>query len=377
MDRRHSWSLLTFFTVISLSVLLAFAGCGIYGSEKPEETPVKPPPVRRPDFVDDESDVVVKPTETIEGSINWSKGFIQARGYGRPPGDETDEEAKRLLALRAAKAEAYSNLAEITAGVKVTSDTTVRDMTLENYDINLKVEAVIKGAKELDAAYDVENKSAIVRLGIYLERLAKDIPGEGLPPGREPEVNKWGFNQNTTLYRIIGNNEELKKSIEASKNLEELKEELKDEFRESATRDERLLETIEKLNQEIENLSKIGERVESLLDNYTGLVIVAPGMDIEEIMYSEIYYEDGDEQKLLYGPNDGRGKTEGNLVYFYRNLTDASRDELVRDNPYKVIAIGIGRDNSSILISAEDAELVEKINKATNILAERRVAIVK
>ena len=89
---------------------------------------------------------------------DWSSQMITVTGSGVPPAGARGGQA-RLLARRAAQADAYRQLAEIVKGVQVDAETTVEMAALKSDTVNLRVEAVIKGAQIVD-----EN---ITRDGVY------------------------------------------------------------------------------------------------------------------------------------------------------------------------------------------------------------------
>ena len=88
-----------------------------------------------------------------QGSINWSAGFIEAKGIGAPPDKYLGKINARPMALRAAKVDAYRNLLEMTKGVQVDSRTTVKDFAVESDIINTQVEGLVKGAQIVDQQY--------------------------------------------------------------------------------------------------------------------------------------------------------------------------------------------------------------------------------
>jgi hypothetical protein len=88
-----------------------------------------------------------------QGSVNWSAGYIEAVGIGAPPDRSAGKINARPLALRAAKVDALRNLLEITKGVRVDSQTTVKDFTVESDIINTQVEGLVKGAVVVDQQY--------------------------------------------------------------------------------------------------------------------------------------------------------------------------------------------------------------------------------
>ncbi len=69
---------------------------------------------------------------------------------------------KRLLAIRAAKVDAYRNLAEMLYGTRITGMTTVRDAAIESDRFRAYIDAVVRGAQLLaltpkgDGIYEAE-----------------------------------------------------------------------------------------------------------------------------------------------------------------------------------------------------------------------------
>lgn len=84
--------------------------------------------------------------EVGSGRLNWSTGILTVTGSGaaRPGGNPGQQ---RLLAERAAVADAYRKLAEAVNGVQVFSETVVKDFVTESDTIRLSVSAVIRGAR--------------------------------------------------------------------------------------------------------------------------------------------------------------------------------------------------------------------------------------
>jgi hypothetical protein len=81
-----------------------------------------------------------------QGKINWSIGYIEAKGIGAPPDRLVGKPGARPAAIRAAEIIARRNLLEITKGVRIDSTTVVRDFTIESDVINSQVEGFVKGA---------------------------------------------------------------------------------------------------------------------------------------------------------------------------------------------------------------------------------------
>lgn len=92
-----------------------------------------------------------------------SSGSIRARGSGVETNDPNMSPAeKALMAKRAAKLDALRNLAEEVYGVKITSDSYVRDFVLQSDDTRSRVNTFIQGARVVseqkmpDGSYQVE-----------------------------------------------------------------------------------------------------------------------------------------------------------------------------------------------------------------------------
>jgi hypothetical protein len=93
----------------------------------------------------------------------YSSSTIRAKGSGLEPNDPNmPQTEKALLAKRAAKLDALRNLAEQLYGVKITSDSYVRDFVLQSDEIKSKVNTFIQGARVIseeqmpDGSYQVE-----------------------------------------------------------------------------------------------------------------------------------------------------------------------------------------------------------------------------
>ncbi len=81
-----------------------------------------------------------------KGTIDWTDKTISVTGSGAMPDGKSGAQG-RLLAERAAIADAYRQLAEIIHGVRVDSETIVKDFVTESDLIKTNVEGFIKGAR--------------------------------------------------------------------------------------------------------------------------------------------------------------------------------------------------------------------------------------
>jgi len=110
-----------------------------------------------------------------KGKINWSAGYIEAIGMGAPPERYIGKPNARPMALRAAKVDAYRNLLEITKGVQVSSETTVRDFVTESDVIRAQIEGLVKGATVANQEY-LSDGTVEVTLRMPLKSLVAESP---------------------------------------------------------------------------------------------------------------------------------------------------------------------------------------------------------
>ncbi|MBI1883870.1 MAG: LPP20 family lipoprotein [Chlamydiae bacterium] len=99
----------------------------------------------------------------------WALQVVSATGTGIPPEGQTGMEAK-LAAARAAEMDAKRNLAEMVYGVRIDSQTTVKDFTVQNDDIHAQVQTFLAGAQVSEPRY-LEDGSAQVDVQLSLAGL--------------------------------------------------------------------------------------------------------------------------------------------------------------------------------------------------------------
>jgi len=101
------------------------------------------------------------------GTIDWTSGNLKVTGSGAPPSKGSAAQ-KRLMARRAAVADGYRQMAELINGVRVDSETIVKDFVTESDTVKLKVSALIKGAQIGDTRYLSDGSVEVdMRLGMY------------------------------------------------------------------------------------------------------------------------------------------------------------------------------------------------------------------
>jgi len=99
-----------------------------------------------------------KPAETM---------VITARGWGSPPKEYYPEGNRRLMAMRAAKLDAFRSLAERIHGVRIWGGTTVGEMVLEKDQFKVLLDAYVVGAKVLSIMEQKDgNYEAVVEVEV-------------------------------------------------------------------------------------------------------------------------------------------------------------------------------------------------------------------
>ena len=88
-----------------------------------------------------------------DGSINWSRGVIRAKGIGIPPKVVSGDTNARSEALANAEFDAFHKIFEIAKEVRIDGDTVVGNTALLNNAILLKIENMAKNAKVVRKEY--------------------------------------------------------------------------------------------------------------------------------------------------------------------------------------------------------------------------------
>jgi len=113
--------------------------------------------------------------ETSKPQDALLSGAITVKGEGASPQGLFTQAQKRIMALRAAKAVALREAAEILDGVTLTGDTTVLNASASSDVVRTSVEGVIRGAVVLSEEYDPETGAASVVLSVPMGAVAAAI----------------------------------------------------------------------------------------------------------------------------------------------------------------------------------------------------------
>lgn len=267
-----------------------------------------------------------------KGNINWTKGVVQATGIGVPPERFYGKPQARPMALRAAQLDAYRNLLEITQGVRINSETTVKNYVTENDVIMSKVRGLVKGAHIVKQDYmsdgtvevvlemTLKGEFAHIILSKEIERAAPVTPyTPPAPPTHTPTPPAEKPTQEKTPPPV-----------------------------------------------EFKSLSKI----------YTGLIINTKGLNARPAMSPKIIDEDGQE---VYGSAyvSREFAVQQGMSGYAKDIAAAEKNSRVTDTPFIVKGLKTtGPGKSDIVISNADASVLRTVAENLSFLKKCRVMIV-
>ena len=128
-----------------------------------------------------------------EGSVNWTQGVVQGKGIGAPPEKFYGKPNARPMAIRAAKIVALRNILETVNGIRVDSNTVVKDFAVQSDTIRSQVEGMVRGAREVNVEYMSDGTvEVIMEISMYgnfsqilLPPAIMDVPM--VAPGAAPD----------------------------------------------------------------------------------------------------------------------------------------------------------------------------------------------
>lgn len=123
----------------------------------------------------------------MAAGADFERNRVEADGYGLPPAYAASEAQARLLARRAAVADAQRRLAEEISGVQIDAETTVQNMQLASDTVKTRVSALIRGASIVSESYADGAYRVVMALPLY--GTGASLASAVLPPqtsAREP-----------------------------------------------------------------------------------------------------------------------------------------------------------------------------------------------
>ena len=268
------------------------------------------------------------------GRFNWQTGEVTAVGIGAPPANTVNMRQARALARRAAIVVARRNLLEVIKGVRIDSETTVKEYMVTSDAIRTSVSGFLHNSQITDVAYmsdgSVEATVGVnMRGGLATLVTPKTMPFKEIAPTPSPALPL------TSAVRMP-----VPDAVVPAP---------------AATAPESPV-----LAREI----------------YTGLVIDAGGTGARPAMSPKIFDEQGVE---VYGSAlvSREYAIQQGMAGYARDLVKAQTRSRVTDRPFVIKAVSAqGKGMSDLVISNKDADMVRILSASRNFLEECRVMIV-
>ncbi|MBT9543799.1 MAG: LPP20 family lipoprotein [Candidatus Sericytochromatia bacterium] len=262
------------------------------------------------------------------GTIDWTSGNLKVTGSGAPPSKGSAAQ-KRLMARRAAVADGYRQMAELINGVRVDSETIVKDFVTESDTIKIKVSALIKGAQIGDTRYLSDGSVEVdMRLGMY------------------------GANSLSSVIQPTF--------------LEEHKQE---QIAPTPTRTP--------VPTPVKTPTIPDEPVVDNGDSYTGLIIDCKGLGVAPGMSPMIMDSNGKEVYIGDRPIDPDMVVQIGIVGYLKTMSEARASSRVGKNPLVIRASSAGgKTKVDAVISSSQAQMLLQADSRKSFLAESKVVFI-
>ena len=255
-----------------------------------------------------------------EMMTDWQKSVIKAEGVGFAQGEGA---RARSLAKIAAVTQAQAKLVETIAGVNITSEVTVKEQMLKSQVIKKKVKGKIRGARVIEEEPIAENGYRVI---MELKFYGKNGIVKTIFPKLESEVKN---------NKLAGAGSEF--GVKAAK----------------------------------------AEQSKESISDYTGVIIDADDLKVQAALFPKIYAANG---KLIYALSklNYQGVATEGIVAYRPSLADAKSDKRIGRQPLIIDAQQVqGEFNSDLVITNQDAKLMNQVGYQNNIFKDRKVIVVK
>jgi len=287
------------------------------------------------------------------GVINWTQGLITAKGSGAPPTGITVISQARLMAERAAKADALRNLLEAVKGVRVDADTTVENFTTKNDVVMTRVSGIVKGATVVDKKY-LSDGAVEVTVAVYLTGELLAVMLQELPPLTTPLMPAPPIPPiEKPLPPSLPTPPLPKKKVTPPPVVEEKKPPAAPEVQ-----------------------AKIEEKLDLKKLEYTGLIVDARKLGLRPALIPKILNQKGE---MVYSSQSvaQRELIKMGLVGYAKDVDAASKNQRVTADPCIVPGLNAaGEKKTDVVISNRDAQMVLTTAPYTGYLKNGRVMIV-
>lgn len=246
------------------------------------------------------------------GGVAWEQGeraSVEAYGYGVAKSENEGSARGKILARRAAVADAYRNLAEIIQGVQVNSETTMHNLAVQDDTIRVRVDSLVKGAEIVKEAYEADGTYSVsMRIPLYGK---KGLAAVAFPAVRT--AKRESFPPVSPQYET--------------------------------------------------NNALPGEILEK---QYTGVIIDARGLGLNPTFSPVILDDNG---RKIYGHEniDTEYAIEHGMVGYTKEDVEAERaesgDSRAGETPLVIKAVGLDGHNCNVIIAQSDADFILTMNQ--------------
>ncbi len=331
---------------------------------------------------------LVRAQEVVErlpsGVINWTQGVVTAKGSGAPPTGITIPSQARLMAERAAKADALRNLLEAVKGVRVDSETTVETYTTKSDRVMTRVSGIVIGARVVETRYlsdgAVEITVAVNMTGELLAIMLQELPPltrpmmppPSLPPTVRPTIPppKPGPGIQPEKKPLppppVPSLPPAKETKEPPPLLPPAK----------GTKEPPSPAVETKISKSPEIPAKAEEKLDLKKLEYTGLIIDARKLGLRPALIPKILNERGE---LVYSTQsiEQQDLIRMGLVGYAKDVNAAAKNQRVTADPYVVPGLNAsGEKKTDVVISNRDAQIILTTAPYTGYLKNGRVMVV-
>jgi hypothetical protein len=275
-----------------------------------------------------------------DAQIDWTKNVITVTGAGAPP-DRGNNAQKRLMAQRAAKADAYRQLVEVINGVHVSSQTIVKDFVTESDEIKTEISGLVQGAEQLGDYKYLPDGSVEIQLQIKL--FSAD----------NTKTNKYSIKEPDKNTKIEVTEHESTDSIASILMPDELKRRQNDKVPDTKL------------------------RPDPVLDTYTSLILDCKGLGVVPAMSPAIF--DADDGEVYVGslPIDPDYVINEGIVSYATTMAEAKKLDRAGNKPLELKATNVkGLFKADVYVSNSDAKKLIGAEQRGKFLQEFRVILV-
>lgn len=293
-----------------------------------------------------------------QGEINWTQGKVTAKGSGVPSPGVTPSQA-RIMAERAARADALRNLLESVKGVRVDAETTVEDYTTKSDRVMTRVSGIVIGAREVGKRYlsdgAVEITMEINLTGELLAVMLQELPPLNMPlmptPSLPPIQKPAPPPKPSPVIPPVQ-----KPSLPPPPPPPPVEE--------------------KKVPAAPEVPAKVDEKLDLKKLEYTGLIVDARKLNLRPALIPKILNQKGE---LVYSQQslDQRDLIKMGLVGYAKDVDAAAKNQRVTAEPYVIPGMNAtGDKKTDVIISDREAQIVLTTAPYTGYLKNGRVMIV-